>query len=243
MVRVLVISDNYTLMNHFKSEAHREDISNLADFNFRYSKKNKNAGDLIKLGMAPVDLKDDGECKKITEDFDIVLSLHCKQIFPAELVNKVTCINFHPGLNPYNRGWYPQVFSLINKNPIGVTVHLMDEQIDHGKILYQEEVKQLPTDTSLSLYNRVIELEKNILTRELKNILTGNYAKKTPDGEGNYNSIEDFRKLCNLNLGHVGTLGEHIDLLRALTHGSYKNAYFSDNGDKIYVSIELRVET
>ena len=38
-------------------------------------------------------------------------------------------------------------------------------------------------------------------------------------------------------------MGEHIDLLRALSHGDFKNAYFLDNkNEKIRVKIELKKE-
>lgn len=47
--------------------------------------------------------------------YDLFFSMHCKQIFPNELVLNHRCINIHPGYNPYNRGWYPHVFSIINE--------------------------------------------------------------------------------------------------------------------------------
>ena len=57
---------------------------------------------------------------------------------------------------------------------------------------------------------------------------------------GNYNSIDDFRKLCHLDLDNLATLREHIDLLRALSHGKFRNGYFIDErGQKIFIKIEL----
>ena len=79
----------------------------------------KEAGGRTRIGQ--VDLK------QATDDFfgryDLFLSLHCKQLFPQALVDSRRCINVHPGFNPYNRGWYPQVFSILNKYPAGVTIH------------------------------------------------------------------------------------------------------------------------
>jgi hypothetical protein len=50
--------------------------------------------------------------------------------------------------------------------------------------------------------------------------------------------------LCELNLGSVAPLGEHIDLLRALSHGDYRNAFFidSESGKKIYISIKMEID-
>lgn len=239
MIKVLVVSDNANLVDYLKSEIVGDDIKALAEFKFCYSIVNKDPGDLVKIGMSSIDLRSLDVCDEIKAKYDVVMSLHCKQIFPKELVNGVRCINFHPGLNPYNRGWYPQVFAIVNKEPIGATIHIMDEMVDHGKIIDQEEVEVFPTDTSLSLYNRVIDLEKKLISKNLRKILTGKYNASEPGLEGNYNSIQDFKRLCELDLNKVGTLRDHIDQLRALTHGDFKNAFYYHDGQKIYVSINL----
>src|SRR5690349_163732 len=66
---------------------------------------------------------------------DVVISLHSKQIFPPGLVSGARCVNVHPGLNPFNRGWTPHVFSLVNGLPAGATIHEIDAEIDHGAII------------------------------------------------------------------------------------------------------------
>jgi hypothetical protein len=44
-------------------------------------------------------------------------------------------------------------------------------------------------------------------------------------------------------LNQVGTFGEFIDRLRALTHGDFRNAYFIDSsGVKVFVRISLELE-
>jgi methionyl-tRNA formyltransferase len=76
------------------------------------------------------DLKKSNHIIEIIEKYQLVFSLHCKQIFPSELISNVKCINVHPGYNPLNRGWYPQVFSIIYDLPIGATIHEIDEVVD-----------------------------------------------------------------------------------------------------------------
>ncbi|MCE9864029.1 hypothetical protein, partial [Aeromonas caviae] len=60
-----------------------------------------------------IDLKSD--TIRLINEFDFGFSVHCKQIFPKQLVESIRCVNIHPGFNPHNRGWFPQVFSIINK--------------------------------------------------------------------------------------------------------------------------------
>jgi methionyl-tRNA formyltransferase len=197
--------------------------------------------------MAVIEAFDDVKIINIKEDwqllieFDIIFSLHSKSIFPNELVLKKRCINIHPGLNPFNRGWYPQIFSIINKLPVGVTIHEIDCELDHGPIIAQREIEIFEWDTSLSLYNRILEAEIEILDLHLQEIIDGNYNKANPASEGNLNFKIDFNRLCKIDLQQSATYGEVIDRLRALTHGDLKNAYFFDSrtGEKIYARIEL----
>lgn len=239
MKKVLIISDNVELVSYFKLIV--ESISlKVAEFSYSYSIINKAPEKLKNMGMSAVDMKNKSDISTIIADYDLVISAHCKQIFPKELVKSLRCVNIHPGLNPHNRGWYPQVFSIINKKPIGCTIHLMDEQIDHGKIIYQKEVEVYSWDTSLDVYNRVVSAEKELLSNYLLDLINERYLCKSIECEGNYNGIRDFNKLTQLDLSSNGTLAEHIDLLRSLTHGDYNNAYFFDEkGNRVFVKVKL----
>ena len=135
MKKVLVISDNPLLTHFFQKECELQKIEDSAVIQYRYSPVNRNPSPMIALGAVPIDLKDKQALSCITNNYNLIISLHCKQIFPSNLVKSITCINIHPGYNPYNRGWFPQVFSIINSKPIGATIHVMDENIDHGPII------------------------------------------------------------------------------------------------------------
>tara|TARA_R110002153_G_scaffold147402_1_gene298629 strand:- start:2430 stop:3107 length:678 start_codon:yes stop_codon:yes gene_type:complete len=187
-----------------------------------------------------LDLKDKNIIQEIISTYNLVISAHCKKIFPPNLVNNIRCINLHPGLNPYNRGWFPQVFSIINHLPIGATIHEIDNELDHGPIIVQEEVKINSTDTSLEVYNKVIQKEIELFNLNLESIILNTYELIFPKEEGNLNLKKDFNKLCELDLNNVGTLKEHIDLLRALTHGDFSNAFFyGSKNEKINIRLEM----
>jgi dTDP-4-amino-4,6-dideoxyglucose formyltransferase len=176
----------------------------------------------------------------IVSNYDLVISLHCQQIFPAKLVNNLRCVNIHPGFNPFNRGWYPQAFACINKLPCGITIHEMDEKIDHGAIIYQKETAVYPWDTSKEIYDRNLETERMLLKEHLEAIVSGEYTTSLPLQLGNYNSKKDYFDLQKLDLNTQGTFGEFIDYLRAISHGDYKNAYFvTPEGEKVFVKISL----
>jgi len=222
-MKILIITDN----KYIKSNMVR--IFNLHKNKWKYSIQES----------TNLDLKDVNIINKIVNTYNLVISAHCKKIFPSNLVNNIRCINLHPGLNPYNRGWFPQVFSIINHLPIGATIHEIDNELDHGPIIIQEEVSVFPEDTSLDVYNKVIQKEIELFELNLESIILNTYKPSQPQIEGNLNLKKDFNKLCELDLNHQGTLKEHIDLLRALTHGDLDNAYFYNNNKKIFVKIKL----
>jgi len=237
-MKVLVISDNVALVTAFKQVASSNEF-NFATFDYKYSSINKSPEALQAMGMREINVKKD--YLSVIDNYELVFSAHCKQIFPAELVETTTCINIHPGLNPYNRGWYPQVFSIINGAPVGATVHLMDKEIDHGAIIAQKKVDVYQQDTSLDVYERVQDAEIQLIQEQLLQWLKGDYQSINLNDEGNYNGIEDFNALCKLDLEQSGTLKEHINLLRALSHGNFANAYFyNEQEEKVFINVQMR---
>nr|WED69134.1 formyltransferase family protein [Pectobacterium colocasium] len=139
--RLLVISDNKELSLFLKSELGENFFEHPLKVDFCYTSFNLNPQQMIEIDAKKINVKDEETITRIIENYDLVFSLHCKQIFPNRLVENVCCINFHPGLNPYNRGWYPQAFSIVNGLPVGSTIHLMDTEVDHGEIIDQKEVE------------------------------------------------------------------------------------------------------
>jgi methionyl-tRNA formyltransferase len=221
-----------------KNELDKNLFEHPLKINFRYTTFNLNPQQMIEIGAEEINVKDEEIIDSIIKEYDLVFSLHCKQIFPKRLVENVCCINFHPGLNPYNRGWYPQAFSIINGLPAGSTIHLMDAEVDHGEIIAQKEVEIKVSDTSFEVYRKVIEAEKDLIHKNIFNIIEGIFSTTKPKQEGNYNGIRDYNTLCELNLQSTATFSEHLNILRATTHGNFKNAYFIDeNGKKYFVRI------
>lgn len=238
--KILIISDNAILCERFITLCEILGVS-LENFDFgkspqgEFTIKNLPKPKVLRV----ITVKE--QVNELIDEFDLIISMHCKQLFPKELVTAVKCINVHPGFNPFNRGWFPQVFSILNKKPFGATLHEIDELLDHGPIIAQELIHADSSDTSKSLYNKVIDAEIRLLQNFLLPILKNNYLARLPSGEGNVNYKSDFNKLKALDLAKKQTIGETIDLLRALSHAPYRNAFFVDpiTSEKVYVNISL----
>jgi methionyl-tRNA formyltransferase len=228
-MRSLILTDNA-----FALEMSRELANRFGDIDIRQSR----GGTLQDLPV--IDARRDID--RIIRDYGLVISIHCRQFFPASLVNAVRCVNVHPGFNPSNRGWFPQIFSLINGKPAGVTIHEMDEQLDHGPIIVQEEVQLRRWDTSGSAYRRIMLAERRLLMANFPMIRDGTYETYSP-GEGNLNTKEDFERLKRIDLNETGTFADFLNRLRALTHNEVRNAYFDDDsGQKVFVRVILEPE-
>lgn len=173
--------------------------------------------------------------KHILDNYDLVVSVHCKKIFPKQLHEKIRCINIHPGYNPYNRGMFPHVFSMVNGKIAGATMHEISGKIDNGPIIARAHVEIKPNDTSETLYRRIIEKEMELLETHLDLILDGTYHTFPCTPDGNYNSMEDFKRLCEINPDEVGTFQQFFDKLRALSHGEHWNAHIGDTYFKLLI--------
>ena len=192
-------------------------------------------------GIPRLNVRD--QVSEVVKTYDFVISIHCRQFFPPALVNGIRCINVHPGLNPYNRGWFPQVFSIINGLPFGVTIHEIDEELDHGPIIGQKRYTIRPWDTSGSVYAKIMNLERELVLEHFVSIREGTYHAVAPEDEGNINYKEDFDKLKEIDLDEEGSFRVFIDRLRALTHDDFRNAYFRDpSGKKVFIRVILEPE-
>lgn len=88
-------------------------------------------------------------------------------------------INIHPSLIPKycGKGFYgKRVHEAViagGEKVSGATVHFVDEGIDTGAIIIQEQVPVLPEDTADELAARVLVVEHKILTEAIRRIASG----------------------------------------------------------------------
>ena len=66
-------------------------------------------------------------------------------------------INIHPSMLPFGKGKYGYFWSIVNKEPFGASIHLVDRGIDTGNILAQKIIKPDPRDTGGGLYMKGLD--------------------------------------------------------------------------------------
>ena len=114
---------------------------------------------------------------------DLLVSLACPQkLSPALLsVPARGAINLHGALLPRYQGIFPSFWVLAKGEPeTGVTVHWMDEKLDHGDVLIQRTVPIEPGDTVHSLVRRSkVDVGRHALLEALERIERGD-APRVP---------------------------------------------------------------
>ena len=88
-------------------------------------------------------------------------------------------INIHSALLPKNRGCNPIQWAIINgEYKIGVTMHEITSGVDEGPIIDQIQIPLLFKETWVDVKNRLIKLTDNLISKNLENILSGNWSSK-----------------------------------------------------------------
>jgi methionyl-tRNA formyltransferase len=114
------------------------------------------------------------------------------QILPAEIIHlpEFGCINVHASLLPKYRGAAPINWAIINgERRTGITTMLMDEGMDTGPVLLQEEAEIMPEDTVGSLSLRLSRVGADVLMQTLKGLGEGSLKPEIQRGEVSYAPI------------------------------------------------------
>ncbi len=148
-------------------------------------------------------------------------------------------VNLHPSLLPYNRGQYPNVWSIIDGTPAGTTLHYMDAEIDTGDIVAQAETPVTPYDTGETLYRRLERASLDLFVRTWPQLRAGTAPRRPQSGRGTTHRTRDVDAIDRIDLDATYTARELINRLRARTFSPYPGVYFEEKGARVYLRLEL----
>jgi methionyl-tRNA formyltransferase len=152
-------------------------------------------------------------------------------------------VNLHPAYLPYNRGQYPNVWSIIEGTPSGVTLHYINEKIDAGDVIAQREVPVELVDTGETLYRKLEQASLELFKDTWLLIKSDKPPRIPQSGEpGTYHRTRDAEAIDEIDLDGTYVARDLINVLRARTFPPYKGAYFRHQGRKIYLRLQLFYE-
>jgi phosphoribosylglycinamide formyltransferase 1 len=110
------------------------------------------------------------------QEIDIVALAGFMRVVGPEIVGAFDgrIVNVHPALLPAFPGTSAVADALAWGSKVtGVTVHLVDEEVDHGPIVFQEAVRVEPDDDWDALEARIHEAEHRLLPAAVRAIAEG----------------------------------------------------------------------
>jgi methionyl-tRNA formyltransferase len=152
-----------------------------------------------------------------TLDADGLLCHSYSMRIPAQLLAIVggQAFNVHMSLLPRHRGPNPVQWALIHGDTIaGVTLHVMDAEFDRGPIVDQVAVAVAPTDTWLSLLERLKAETHVLLDRVVPSLLSGQWRARPQDESA---AVRNHRLTADNVVIDFATMSDQqvVDLVRA----------------------------
>ena len=118
---------------------------------------------------------------------DLILVSAFDQILKPTILSvpRLGCVNVHPSLLPCHRGANP-FYWVIQRGDArtGITIHLIDEGIDTGDVLAQEEIEIEPGETEGSLQRRSAELAARMAPTVARGLRDGTLTPRPQPKEG-----------------------------------------------------------
>lgn len=135
----------------------------LRNFDFKdYCEKNKI--NIVKFNSWEKEKSED-ILKKFCKLNSNIIFINCiSKIIPEWFLKHAIVLNAHPGILPHARGLDSFKWSVIKKIRLGVTLHIIDKNIDCGTILKKSYLPIYQNDTLIDVANRSFELECILLS-------------------------------------------------------------------------------
>jgi len=186
-------------------------------------------------------------CDQVSETFsregiDIGISCRASIIYRTEFIRlfKRYFINMHGGLLPERAGVNIACHSIIEGDHMGgVTLHIIDEEIDCGPIIDRTTFEISPEDTAFSVYQKSQLNLINLIKKNSDSITTDNLQPKPQSSFSPMFAPKHFR---NRDISVMKKLQIDLELgvvdriVRGCDFPGHEPAYLEIEGKKIYLT-------
>jgi|TARA_B100001971_G_C18010344_1_gene442041 methionyl-tRNA formyltransferase len=126
-------------------------------------------------------------------NYDFLISFGYRYMVRKEILDyfKGKAINLHISYLPWNKGADPNLWSILEDTPKGVTIHQMDNGLDTGNILCQKEIFFDENDTLNSSYEKLQNELVKLFKLNWKNIKHNKVKPIKQKGKGTYHKSCD----------------------------------------------------
>ncbi|MEM9144185.1 MAG: methionyl-tRNA formyltransferase [Bacteroidota bacterium] len=140
------------------------------------------------------------ELRHLQADVQIVVAF---RMLPREVwsMPRHGTFNLHASLLPQYRGAAPINWAIMNgETSTGVTTFFIDDKIDTGEIILQEETGILETDTAGTLHDRLMLLGADLVLKTVQHIERGRIERKPQPARHKLTSAPKlYKETCRIN--------------------------------------------
>jgi methionyl-tRNA formyltransferase len=169
---------------------------------------------------------------------DMVVVAAFGQILPKMIIDfpPLGCLNIHPSLLPKYRGAAPLNWSIIRgEKKTGVTIMLMDEGMDSGDILAQEETLLGDEETYGQLHDRLAKDGATLLMKTIAHVASGKAQRRRQDPSSVTFAPRLTRETCNINWQESAV--HIVNLIRGLCPSPAAYTFWEGQLLKIYTAV------
>jgi methionyl-tRNA formyltransferase len=160
------------------------------------------------------------------------------QILPKAVIDypPLKCLNIHPSLLPKYRGAAPLIWQIIRgETKTGVTIMVMDDGMDSGDILLQEETDLGVAETYGELHDRLAQLGAALFIKSIEQLADGTAKRISQDA-----STATFAPRLKKETGKIDWNNKSTDivnLIRGLSPSPAAHTSLDGLPMKIYTAI------
>jgi len=213
----------------------------------KYGKEIIHCGDLTSACIFDGTQLNEINIKKRISDLrpSIGISAFFGYIISQELLDLIPngCINIHPSFLPYNRGAYPNVWSIVEGTPAGASIHYINAKVDAGDIISQKKTPVDDVDTGESLYHKLEYTCLDLFKKTWPKIVDKDIhpIPQNPQN-GTYHRVHDVERIDEIDLNRTYRAQDLINVIRARTFQPYPGAYYWSGKNKVYMRLQLLYE-
>ncbi|MGH6737378.1 MAG: formyl transferase [Methyloceanibacter sp.] len=170
------------------------------------------AGAPVDVEIVSVGSVNSEACRRALKEIDPqVVAVYGTRIIGKQALAAVACpfINYHAGITPKYRGQHPAYWARVENDAdhAGMTIHLVDEGVDTGAVLYQAPVRFAPGDNITTYQFVQMAAALPLFVRAIEDALTGRLAQ---DGRPAIEEVvsADLAPVCDERAAPRGVVSE-----------------------------------
>ncbi|MBR1174212.1 hypothetical protein JQ617_09620 [Bradyrhizobium sp. KB893862 SZCCT0404] len=150
-------------------------------------------------------------------------------------------INTHPSLLPYGRGKHYNFWSIVDRVPFGVSLHMVNEGVDCGDIVAQLEIPYGWEDTGGSLYRKATDAMLMLVQETYPRLRRLDFETRQQNlATGTFHRGSELEPASSLVLDQTCEVRDLLNRIRARTFPGYPACTFTDGDDVYEVRIDIK---